>query len=68
MLKLTKLIDLVSSTVQAILLGKIQFCFLQQEQISDEKRQGRYQVYAIPWEISQVRTALVDREYKAVQW
>ena len=38
---------LLSSTVQAILPGKIQFCFFQQEQISSLKKQGSYQGYVI---------------------
>ena len=42
---LTKFIGLDLSTVQAILPGKIQFCYLQQEQISNLKKQGRYQGY-----------------------
>ena len=46
-LSLTKLIGLLSSTVQAILPGKIQFRFLQQEQISSLKNQGSYQGYVI---------------------
>ena len=46
-LSLIKLIGLLSSTVQAILPGKIQFRFLQQEQISSLKRQGSYQGYVI---------------------
>ena len=36
-LSLAKLIGLLSSTVQTILPGKIQFHFLQQEQISSPK-------------------------------
>ena len=47
MLSLTKLIDLLSSTVQAILSGKIQFRFLEQKQISSLKNQRSYQGYVI---------------------
>ena len=41
-LSLLKLIGLLLSTVQAILPGKIQFRFLQQEQITSLKEQGNY--------------------------
>ena len=46
-LSLTKLIVLLSSTVQATLPGKIQFHFLKHEQISSPKNQGSYQGYVI---------------------
>ena len=46
-LSLNKLVGLLSSTVQAILPGKIQFHFLQHEQISSLKKQGSYRGYVI---------------------
>ena len=48
LLSLTKLIDLLLSTVPAILPRKIQFRFLQQEQITSLKKQGSCQGYVIP--------------------
>ena len=66
-LSLTKLIDLLSSTTKAILQEKIQFCFLQQKQISSPKRQESNQGVCCPWELTQKRTSLVDRKYKAIQ-
>ena len=48
LLILTKLIDLLLSTVPAILPRKIQFRFLQQEQITSLKKQESCQGYVIP--------------------
>ena len=47
MLRLTKLIGLLSSTAKVILPGKIQFRFFQQEKIISLKKQGSYQGYVI---------------------
>ena len=46
-LSLLNLIDPFSPTAQAILSGKIQFPFLQHEQITSLKGQGNYQGYVI---------------------
>ena len=46
-LNMAKLIGLLTLMVQAVLKGKIQFRFLQQEQIFSLKKQGSYQGYAI---------------------
>ena len=54
---LARFIGLLLSTVQAILPGKFKFCFLQQEEISNLKKEGRYQEYVN-----------LGREYKAIQW
>ena len=47
-------IGLLSSMVQAILPGKIQLRFLQQEQISSVKKDLSYQGYVILWELKQM--------------
>ena len=46
-LNLTKLIGLLSSTVQAILLARIQFQYLQQEQILPLQKKGSYNGHVI---------------------
>ena len=70
-ISLTKLVGLLSSTVQAILPGKFPFRFLQQEQMSRLKMQWSYQVLpnlCYSCEVIQIRISFVDKVYKAIQW
>ena len=66
-LSLTELTGLLTLIVQAMLPGKIQFCFLQRGQIFSLKKQGVKGV-CYSWKLNHTRTSVLDREPKAIQW
>ena len=67
MLSLTELTGLLTLIVQAMLPGKIQFCFLQRGQTFSLKKQG-VKGACYSWKLNQTRTSVLDREHKAIQW
>ena len=67
-LSLTKLIGLLSSTVQAILPGKISISFSSAGANIKSEKVGELPGVCYSWELSQTQTSLVDRKHKAIKW
>ena len=65
---LFRLIGLLSSTIQAVLLGQINFRYLQQQQIQALKNTGVILQKSDSKQKLQGKTAVVDAKFENLQW